>query len=225
MVVIWMLEIWWVAPVLLQIDVLTERASDNMRNWRRLHGKVKSAPCVILAVIASKIVSAVKRCDGARRSVEEFESGAELVHFLQEAASDRKYCRHKDLSLGIVDAAKKGEQISSLPQAEDGREDELLIKMAGYVGIHIPSSACLDGILNPEYEPSLPPYLKMPHYQAACKHLMFVTSHVGACVLNVLSQYNQVRPHACLLQVCASRAHGAQLVQPERGTKESADSH
>jgi hypothetical protein len=54
--------------------------------------------------------------------------------------------------MGIVDAAKKGEQISSLPQAEDGRDDDLLIKMASYVGIHIPSSACLDGMLNPECE-------------------------------------------------------------------------
>jgi hypothetical protein len=54
--------------------------------------------------------------------------------------------------LGTVDVAKKGEQIYPLLQAEDGREDELLIRMAGYVGIHIPSGACLDGLLNPECE-------------------------------------------------------------------------
>jgi hypothetical protein len=113
---------------------------------------VKSAPCVFLAVISSEIVTAVIRRYDECRCIQEFEFGAELVSLLQESASEKNYCRHKDLSLGIVDAAKKGSQISSLPQAEDGREDELLIKMAGYVGIHIPTSACLDGMLNPECE-------------------------------------------------------------------------
>jgi hypothetical protein len=54
-------------------------------------------------------------CDDACRSIEEFELAWELLSFLEEAAADKKYCRHKDLSLGIVDAAKQGEHISSLP--------------------------------------------------------------------------------------------------------------